>query len=737
MATVPTVEGPSVNLTPAPNAYQETPRALGEAGAAVAQQFGMAQQVANSFADRYRKEQELADQVRVDDAINQAKEKQIDLTFNKDTGYINIKGIAALQRDSGKPLAEEYAEQYKNSLNDITSSLGNDRQKRAFQLRANDMLSGFRGQVLEHEGKEFHNYTISTYDGTIANRKQEVGLYFNDPTKIDEALGSIEAAATAKGRMLGLSASQIEANARKESSNALVVGVSAALEKNDVMYADALIKRYSSKMDADDLLRIRGATDKQMDSAVATKVATDAVRSVSPRVQPTDFDRIANITMSAESGGRRYGSDGQLLTSSAGAKGEMQVMDGTNLDPGFGVKPADMSGTPEQQASERARVGRDYLAAMIKKYGGNVARAWAAYNAGPGAVDKALDEAAKDAGSYRTGAPPDSWLMKLPKETQEYVAKNVAAFQQGEGKPSIPTLQEVHDNVRAQLAGTMNPSRVKLAMDEATRQWDDLQKSVKQQGESATAAAQQWLASNGGRFSLMPNSIRQSVLQYAPKEMDNLISYGQKISKGEDRTEPEWYQQFSNHDYLRSLNDTQYFNLSSRYLSQEDKKHFDAERGKLLTGAGSDKPNDLNTGAIKSVLDNRLRELNIDPTPKDDGTADAARIGAIRQYVDRSIIQAQVAAGKKFSDAEINKHIDGLFAQTDKVSTWLGLGSNSQSMLTIQTSDIPSSITDKLKADFKRLGVDSPTDAQILGAYFQAKSAAKRTIKPLSSMTKQ
>ena len=66
-----------------------------------------------------------------------------------------------------------------------------------------------------------------------------------------------------------------------------------------------------------------------------------------------------------------------------GAKGLMQTMPATLRDPGFGVKPA-QSDSPE----ELARVGVDYLGTMLKRYGGNVNIALAAYNAGPGRADK-------------------------------------------------------------------------------------------------------------------------------------------------------------------------------------------------------------------------------------------------------------------------------------------------------------------------------------------------------------
>lgn len=115
---------------------------------------------------------------------------------------------------------------------------------------------------------------------------------------------------------------------------------------------------------------------------------------------------LADVVLGNESGGKRYGTDGQLLTSPKGAQGEMQVMPKTATDPGFGVVPARDS-SPE----ELARVGRDYLDAMVHRYG-SADQAMAAYNAGPGAVDKALLHGA-------------DWLSHLPEETQAYVAKGM------------------------------------------------------------------------------------------------------------------------------------------------------------------------------------------------------------------------------------------------------------------------------------------------------------------------
>lgn len=116
----------------------------------------------------------------------------------------------------------------------------------------------------------------------------------------------------------------------------------------------------------------------------------------------------------AESGGRDYDASGRVITSPKGAKGMMQVMDATNLDPGYGVRPAQ-----DDSLAERTRVGQDYLKAMIGNYGGDLIKGLAAYNAGPGNVDRAL-AAAQKAGSQ-------DWMAFLPKpdETVPYVKRIV------------------------------------------------------------------------------------------------------------------------------------------------------------------------------------------------------------------------------------------------------------------------------------------------------------------------
>ena len=99
---------------------------------------------------------------------------------------------------------------------------------------------------------------------------------------------------------------------------------------------------------------------------------------------PTFNKVFSNLTL-AESRNKHRNKDGSLVTSPVGAQGITQVMPLTQKDPGYGVRPAQ-----NDSQEEFLRVGKEYLAAMHKEFGGDWAKAAAAYNAGPGNVHKAI-----------------------------------------------------------------------------------------------------------------------------------------------------------------------------------------------------------------------------------------------------------------------------------------------------------------------------------------------------------
>lgn len=119
------------------------------------------------------------------------------------------------------------------------------------------------------------------------------------------------------------------------------------------------------------------------------------------------FDRL----LKQESGGRQFNTNGGVVTSSKGATGIAQVMPATGPE---AAKLAGVEWNPERFKSDpeyNKSLGRAYFDKQLATFG-NERLALAAYNAGPGAVQKAIQRAEK------SGGDP---LAYLPEETQKYV----------------------------------------------------------------------------------------------------------------------------------------------------------------------------------------------------------------------------------------------------------------------------------------------------------------------------
>ena len=163
----------------------------------------------------------------------------------------------------------------------------------------------------------------------------------------------------------------------------------------------------------DDIFKMARYGDRESPSENAGIRYRDPIPAGASRgMEPSDsIDSLRAMIMERESGGRRYDKSGNLLTSSKGALGEMQVMPATARDPGFGIRPA-RDNSPE----ELRRVGDEYAAVLLDRYR-DPKLAMIAYNMGPGATDRWL----------ASGADP----RRLPKETQGYI-RGVNLAQGGE-----------------------------------------------------------------------------------------------------------------------------------------------------------------------------------------------------------------------------------------------------------------------------------------------------------------
>lgn len=715
MPKIPSYDNFQTAVAGQPNIQLQAPSGPTPGGIAAEQlgQFGQAASRVGDTVGRMAMDMvDQANQVRVNDARNQLSIATQDLAYNKDYGYLTKKGASAFLDAEGKPHDQDYGEKLKATIDNISASLGNDQQRKLFGMHAGDTAAQFHGQLEQHTLQQFGQYKDATDDATAKLAGQTAGLNWNNPDVVGASVDQAKAAIRSKAERAGLVGAPFE-EAVLAGTSAIHEGVIlAALQNNNPKYAmDYLAQaRKKGEMAPNDILKVYGHITEADALQQAQSAVSQQTVAAMPTLAPTSFDKMMQITAQSESGGRETNPNGTTVTSPKGAQGVMQVMPATNKDPGFGVKPAQ-----DDSPGERARVGRDYLQAMLTKYG-DPAKAWAAYNAGPGRLDQALKDSAASRGGDRT------WLAYLPQETQAYVAKNMAALGGSGPVAPRPTELEFVNGALARLGDNASPQAIKHTREAAVQQFGVINKSLTEKGDIALADAQRWVIANKATtLAQLPPPLKDALVQFAPGKMDDLGNFAK--AQGNVATNDALYLKLATTpNALTALSDAQFFGLRQE-LSEADYKHFANERALALKGGGANGPGELNVQAINDTMRDRLRALKIDPTPKD-GSSEAEQLGTVHRFVRDQLSEAQHNAGKKFSDVETAKFIDGLFAKNVTFKGFFG-GVNSQSILSLKPGDVPSDVRTALKADFAKAGIASPTDADILGAYLRLKSRPK------------
>ena len=168
------------------------------------------------------------------------------------------------------------------------------------------------------------------------------------------------------------------------------------------------------------------------------------------------FSRMIGV----ESRGQQFDRSGKPLTSPAGAIGIAQVM------PGTAPEAARLAGLPFDE--NRYRNDRDYNLALGKAYYekqladfGDERLAAAAYNAGPGAVRRALQKGG-----------PNGWINHVPRDTQKYVRDVFGAAPAGRGSAGAPDIR-FGEAIPGTGKGEKVAAEAYTAMDSAMARYDN------------------------------------------------------------------------------------------------------------------------------------------------------------------------------------------------------------------------------------------------------------------------
>ena len=291
------------------------------------------------------------------------------------------------------PKARTYAERIVNGMRDnILGGALQFQAKAGVSKRLNDLEDTTRNYESE-VGKDLNQYQFA--------RAAVLGVIANDPTM--DANTKATMARTVADRL----------------TNAAVNG---AIVRDSTQVRDAIL----------DKLGKTALTEDEENQIRSTGATTSTVQTAST-------DQVWSALIGQESNGKQLKADGTPLTSKKGAIGIAQVM------PGTAPYAAKLAGLPwdekkyKTDATYNEALGKAYFSKQMETFNGDVTKALAAYNMGPGEAEK------QNGVRGLIMKYGDQWLSHAPKETQDYVAaisKKVGGLTQSttaSGDKSLPT----------------------------------------------------------------------------------------------------------------------------------------------------------------------------------------------------------------------------------------------------------------------------------------------------------
>jgi soluble lytic murein transglycosylase len=676
--------------------------------------------------------QDQINQSRVLDARNQLAQFKGVLADDPKEGYLSRMGLDALKPEDGKSLADVYTDRYQQRMDEVMKGLDNDRQRLMLKPHASDIALQIQQETQKHALGQFRNYQLSNLDGQLKLNVDDAARNWKDPVAVQRNLLQAQTAIANAGALQGKAPAEIEAQVRIASSTVHAKVLAAALENNNPQYADLYFQTHkdpiyvNSKsqvvpkddpdarmmdggMRADDILHFQGSLNQTLDSGISQRAISAGVKKYTSQFVPSGLDRLTSIVTGLESGGKDMTDDGKPLTSAKGAKYAMQVMPDTAKNPGFGIRPV-----ADDTPGEYNRVGREYLGKLVEKYG-NVAQALAAYNAGPGAVDKALAD------------KKEAWLGAMPKETQAYVTDGMKKFGTGQGAPQMPTEQEFVADIIATLGPSPRPSLLQQTRIGAEHQYGIIVKSMKEQADGAYQNVLRDVVAKGGDFNQVDAGLKMELMRLDPNKYDDVVKFSKTIAdqaagKNVELNPAALNASIFHPERLGAMSDAEFLqwqtsNFPRTQWDDVAKRREDYLNGKVDASAGG-----INHKILDRLASERLANIGIKPSPGSKDLAGLQQVDNIKAFLAKGVLEQQAQLGRKMTEDEMSRYVDATFSKDVNFRTsFMGIstGTSSQKMLTMKVNDIPSDVYSSIKKAYIDKGIKNPTDSDILQLYWR------------------
>lgn len=364
---IPTVTGPGVRT-----------RAMGVPQVQVAPEESLggdlARPVTQAATQIWQKTQDDADTAALMEAESSLSQWQTHTLFNPDNGVYTRKGKNAID------ITNQTLPQFQQQVDTISNGLTNDRQRTRFGQIAQSQANRFNGELNRYEYGERQVFYKQAEDATLDAATQSAVAYYDNPQQVAYYQNKGTRTIAMQGERNGEAPEMTQEKVLKYNSgiNTAVIG---RLMQNDPLAAQRYYAKSYDGMTGEDQAKVT----KLLGTSVRQQLGSQ-IGEASYNAGTVGINGLSNLVIQAESSGD------PTAVSPKGAKGLMQLMPDTakEMAAELGVPYSEERLTADPNYN--MALGNAYLNKMLGRYGGNATLAVAAYNAGPGNVDKWIEE---------------------------------------------------------------------------------------------------------------------------------------------------------------------------------------------------------------------------------------------------------------------------------------------------------------------------------------------------------
>jgi hypothetical protein len=220
------------------------------------------------------------DQLRVEDAFNQLRDRQTDLMMNPETGFASKKAADAVAPD----FMTRYSGDFDKAIEQVAKDLPSTRQQDLFRRRAGMAKAEFGDSLMRHVLRETDQYRDNVYKGTVDTETNVAALNWRDQAKVNDSIGRIAMNTAIWADRNGITGDALMAVQMDNVDQVHSAVVNSALDAGDVEFAAQYIDRNRSTIKAPRLVELEGKVATETDVRASARIADDVMASFGGRI---------------------------------------------------------------------------------------------------------------------------------------------------------------------------------------------------------------------------------------------------------------------------------------------------------------------------------------------------------------------------------------------------------------------------------------------------------------------